>query len=49
VGSLDQATQQNAALVEQSSAAAEALSHQATRLAEAVAAYGGTQTTAGAK
>ncbi|MBW8313781.1 MAG: methyl-accepting chemotaxis protein, partial [Hydrogenophaga sp.] len=36
VGQLDQMTQQNAALVEQSAAAAESLKDQATRLAEVV-------------
>ena len=36
VGQLDQVTQQNAALVEQSAAAAESLKHQAGRLVEAV-------------
>jgi aerotaxis receptor len=36
VGHLDQITQQNAALVEQSAAASESLKHQATRLVEAV-------------
>ena len=36
VGQLDQVTQQNAALVEQSAAAAESLSHQAARLAQIV-------------
>lgn len=39
VSDLDQATQQNAALVEQSAAAAESLRQQATRLAEAIAVY----------
>jgi methyl-accepting chemotaxis protein len=36
---MDESTQQNAALVEQSAAAAESLSHQASRLAEAVGVY----------
>lgn len=36
VNQLDQVTQQNAALVEQAAAAAESLSHQATRLVESV-------------
>ena len=36
---LDQATQQNAALVEESAAAAESLKSQAARLAEAVAVF----------
>ncbi len=39
VGQLDQATQQNAALVEQSAAAAESLKSQAARLAESVAVF----------
>jgi methyl-accepting chemotaxis protein len=39
VNQLDQMTQQNAALVEQSAAAAESLKEQATRLAAAVAAF----------
>jgi methyl-accepting chemotaxis protein len=39
VNQLDQMTQQNAALVEQSAAAAESLKEQATRLASAVAAF----------
>jgi len=39
VSQLDQVTQQNAALVEQGAASAEALKHQATRLAAAVAAF----------
>ena len=39
VRSLDDATQQNAALVEQSAAAAESLDVQARRLVEAVAAF----------
>ncbi|MBH9576794.1 methyl-accepting chemotaxis protein [Inhella proteolytica] len=39
VGQLDQMTQQNAALVEQSSAAAESLRGRATRLAEAVGVF----------
>jgi methyl-accepting chemotaxis protein len=39
VNQLDQMTQQNAALVEESAAAAESLKDQATRLAEAVAAF----------
>jgi methyl-accepting chemotaxis protein len=39
VGQLDQATQQNAALVEESAAAAESLKEQATRLAGVVAAF----------
>ena len=41
VSGLDQATQQNAALVEQSAAAAESLRQQALRLTEAVAVYAG--------
>ena len=36
---MDQATQQNAALVEQSAAAAESLSHQANLLLEAVTVF----------
>lgn len=36
---LDQATQQNAALVEESAAAAESLKHQAANLAEVVAVF----------
>ena len=36
VTQLDQVTQQNAALVEESAAAAESLRHQASRLVEAV-------------
>jgi methyl-accepting chemotaxis protein len=44
VSQLDQMTQQNAALVEESAAAAESLSEQARRLAEAVSIF---QTTAG--
>jgi methyl-accepting chemotaxis protein len=36
---MDESTQQNAALVEQSAAAAASLSQQATRLAEAVGVY----------
>jgi hypothetical protein len=36
---LDEATQQNAALVEQSAAAADSLSQQATRLTEIVVAF----------
>jgi methyl-accepting chemotaxis protein len=39
VGQLDQMTQQNAALVEQSTAAAESLKDQAQRLAGIVAAF----------
>ena len=39
VTQLDQVTQQNAALVEQSTAAAESLQHQASRLAEMVSAF----------
>lgn len=39
VGQMDQATQKNAALVEQSAAAAESLKQQAQRLLEAVAAF----------
>lgn len=39
VSSLDEATQQNAALVEQSAAASESLRQQAVRLAEAIAVY----------
>ncbi len=39
VGQLDQVTQQNAALVEQSAAAAESLKHQAHRLVETVAVF----------
>lgn len=39
VVALDRATQQNAALVEQTAAAAEAMQHQAGRLAEAVAVF----------
>jgi len=40
VGQLDQMTQQNAALVEQSSAAADSMAMQASRLVEAVEVYG---------
>jgi aerotaxis receptor len=40
IGHLDQITQQNAALVEQSSAASESLRQQASRLAEAVGVFG---------
>jgi aerotaxis receptor len=40
IGHLDQVTQQNAALVEQSSAASESLRQQASRLAEAVGVFG---------
>jgi methyl-accepting chemotaxis protein len=40
VSSLDQVTQQNAALVEESAATADSLKGQARRLVEAVAAYG---------
>ena len=36
---LDQVTQQNAALVEESAAAAESLKHQAERLAQAVSVF----------
>ncbi len=39
VGDLDQITQQNAALVEQSAAASESLKHQAQRLAQAIAVF----------
>jgi methyl-accepting chemotaxis protein len=39
VSQLDQATQQNAALVEESAAAAESLKQQAARLAEAVSVF----------
>lgn len=39
VAQLDQVTQQNAALVEEGAAAAESLKHQASQLAEAVAAF----------
>ncbi|MBX3600503.1 MAG: PAS domain-containing protein [Rubrivivax sp.] len=39
VATMDESTQHNAALVEQSAAAAESLSHQASRLAEAVGVY----------
>ena len=39
VSQLDQATQQNAALVEQSAAAAESLNQQATRLTALVGAF----------
>jgi len=39
VGQLDQVTQQNAALVEESAAAAEGLRRQATRLAEVVSVF----------
>ncbi|MGQ3050445.1 MAG: methyl-accepting chemotaxis protein [Roseateles sp.] len=39
VGQLDQVTQQNAALVEESAAAAESLKHQASRLVEAVGVF----------
>jgi hypothetical protein len=39
VNQLDQVTQQNAALVEESAAAAESLQHQATALAQAVAVF----------
>jgi len=41
VAELDQATQQNAALVEESAAAAESLRAQAARLADALSVYGG--------
>jgi aerotaxis receptor len=41
VSSMDETTQHNAALVEQTAAAAESLQHQATRLAEAVGVYRG--------
>ncbi|HET6786573.1 MAG TPA: methyl-accepting chemotaxis protein, partial [Aquabacterium sp.] len=40
VGQLDQMTQQNAALVEQSAAAADSMSMQASRLVEAIEVYG---------
>jgi methyl-accepting chemotaxis protein len=39
IGRMDQATQQNAALVEQSAAAAESLRHQARQLVDAVAVF----------
>ena len=39
IGNLDQMTQQNAALVEESAAAAESLREQATRMKEAVAVF----------
>ena len=39
VNQLDQVTQQNAALVEESAAAAESLRHQATRLAAVTATF----------
>jgi methyl-accepting chemotaxis protein len=39
VGQMDQVTQQNAALVEESAAAADSLKHQAQRLVEAVAVF----------
>jgi methyl-accepting chemotaxis protein len=39
VAQLDQVTQQNAALVEESAAAAESLKNQATQLVEAVAVF----------
>ena len=39
IGDLDQMTQQNAALVEESAAAAESLREQAARLKQAVAVY----------
>jgi methyl-accepting chemotaxis protein len=39
IGNLDQMTQQNAALVEQSAAAAESLSDQANRMKQAVAVF----------
>jgi methyl-accepting chemotaxis protein len=39
VSQLDQVTQQNAALVEESAAAADSLSHQAQRLTELVGAF----------
>ncbi|HEY1090149.1 MAG TPA: methyl-accepting chemotaxis protein, partial [Burkholderiaceae bacterium] len=39
VAQLDQVTQQNAALVEESASAAESLKHQAARLAELVARF----------
>jgi methyl-accepting chemotaxis protein len=39
IGHLDQMTQQNAALVEQSAAAADSMQHQAKRLTEAVSAF----------
>ena len=41
VSSMDETTQHNAALVEQTAAAAESLRHQATRLAEAIGVYRG--------
>jgi methyl-accepting chemotaxis protein len=47
VSQLDQMTQQNAALVEQSAAAAESLKDQATKLASAVAAFKLGQTSMG--
>ena len=39
VAQLDQVTQQNAALVEESAAAAESLNHQAQQLVQAVAVF----------
>ena len=39
VGKMDAATQQNAALVEESAAAAESLRHQAQQLVQAVAVF----------
>jgi methyl-accepting chemotaxis protein len=39
INQMDQATQQNAALVEQSAAAAESLRHQASQLVQAVAVF----------
>ena len=39
IGQIDQVTQQNAALVEESAAAAESLNHQAARLVEAVSIF----------
>jgi aerotaxis receptor len=39
IGHIDQVTQQNAALVEQSSAASESLSQQMSRLADAVGVF----------
>jgi methyl-accepting chemotaxis protein len=39
VAQLDQVTQQNAALVEESAAAAESLKHQAARMTEAVSVF----------
>jgi hypothetical protein len=51
IGQMDQVTQQNAALVEQASAAAESMQDQAARLAQVVGAFklGGMRTAAAAR